>query len=721
MNRIKTWHLAIIGLFCLMLGAGAAVLWVRNERTAQASALPGAARMERANGEVGLNRGLDSSESNAQWINAETNTPVSVGDRIYTKDKSDASIEFTGRNFARLNEDTSLDVLALEDTKTQLALRSGAATFDIGSLSSGDLFEIATPCGAVDLTEPGLYQIEINNDDNATATAFSGVAQVVGQSDSGRIEKGQVMAVSCDKSATPTLSRVEPRAAGAAVDHYYRERYPRSYDGRYANYDSYLSDPFYYDPSRRFASYQYVSDYIPGVDDLDYYGDWQEVSDYGYCWRPRVDSGWSPYQEGYWTTDYPFGLTWISNEPWGYAPYHYGRWASVGSQWFWVPDRARTRPAYSPALVAFLPVHSGAIGWVPLGPGDPYGARYYDHNWTPRYLTRTRDFPNRITNLNVAGAVTVVNIRDFNRSIDRHTIEHVDARQLAQVRPVMDPFAVRNFRDAALRSRDAGRRFEVPSQVAQRFERTVVASATPQTPFRRDLAQRFQVRPVPDNDGSKALQMRDNKRSATATVQPLERTNPNQPNLAAEQARERRIADLSREAARGNGVARQQIQQLRRQESQKLREQVAPQRQLHPAQEGRLGNRVGTGVDQRIKSSGQPPQLINRGRQPAVQPPPQQNVLRHIQREPKVQAQPPRAQAMPQMRTMREQRPPQAQRQTAQPRPLQTQPRPQPPAQPQPRPQPQVQLQPVQVRPPQPQQQSQPPKPQQRGNRHPPN
>jgi hypothetical protein len=195
-----------------------------------------------------LNRSLDGNTENTQWLNAEQNTPISVGDRIYTKDKSDASVAFTGRNFARLSEDTSLDVLALADQKTQVALRDGSAIFDIGSLPAGELFEVATPCGAVDLTEPGLYQIELNDEGNATATALSGAAQVVGQGGTSRIEKGEALAVPCggsSASASPaTLSRVEPHAAGTLVDQYYRYRYPRTYDGRYVSYDNYLGDPF---------------------------------------------------------------------------------------------------------------------------------------------------------------------------------------------------------------------------------------------------------------------------------------------------------------------------------------------------------------------------------------------------------------------------------------------------------------------------------------------
>ncbi len=136
------------------------------------------------------------------------------------------------------------------------------------------------------------------------------------------------------------------------------------------------------------SAYRYVNSDIPGVYDLDYYGDWQNVDGYGYAWRPRVDTGWVPYQQGYWVNDYPYGMTWVSSEPWGYAPYHYGRWANVGNQWYWIPESVNTTPVYAPALVACVPIDDDEIGWVPLGPGEPYAPRYYDNNWQPHYLTQ---------------------------------------------------------------------------------------------------------------------------------------------------------------------------------------------------------------------------------------------------------------------------------------------------------------------------------------------
>src|SRR5438046_667941 len=317
------------------------------------------------------------------------------------------------------------------------------------------------------------------------------------------------------------MSRVDANQAGALLDNHFRYRYPRKYDGRYRNYYTYLDDPNYYDPYRNYPSYNYVSDYIPGVDDLDDYGDWQYVSDYGYAWHPRVDAGWVPYQSGYWSMDYPFGLTWVSNEPWGYAPYHYGRWAYASNQWFWVPDSVSTYPTYSPALVAFLPVSQSTVAWVALGPGDPYTPFYYDPNWQPVYLNGTPVIQERIVNLNLPGAVTVVPVQDFTRSIDPRVITTIDPQTVARVRPVLEPLTVDPLRRAAFETRQAQRRFDVPPAIAQRINTPRVASGVPMAALnRRDLARALRVEPVPDKMRNQKLQFRDERAASVATQQP---------------------------------------------------------------------------------------------------------------------------------------------------------------------------------------------------------
>src|SRR5437868_3617066 len=563
MNRVRFWpHGALIILACAVVGAIGALLLTKYERKAQASSLPNAARIERVEGQVGINQSADNT-ANAQWITATPNMSVSVGDRIYTKQNSRTQIGFTGRNLATVDANTSLDVLDLSERRTQVALREGSALFDVGSIASGNLFEVATPCGAVDFEQPGLYQIAINDNGNAVATAFNGQAQVVGQGGAGRLQKGEYLSVPCQGSAPAVMSRVEPNQAGYQIDNYYRARYPKTYDGRYRNYYTYLDDPFYYDPARRYASYNYVSEYVPGIDDLDDYGDWQYVSDYGYCWHPRVSNGWAPYESGSWTMDYPYGLTWVSTEPWGYAPYHYGRWAYASNEWVWVPQAVSTYPSYSPALVAFIPLGQSSAAWVALGPGDPYVPRYYDANWQPVYASPANVVVDRLVNMSAPGAVIVVPANQFARVIDPTVITRVDPQTIARVRPVLDPLTVDPLRAVAFQTREARPRFDVPREIEQRVANTpVVASTSPVAPlFRRDLARALRVEPLNDRVRNQKLQITD-QRAAAQTTQTTQ-----QPNLAAEQARERQMADLARQAARGDRNARQQMQELRRQQS----------------------------------------------------------------------------------------------------------------------------------------------------------
>src|SRR5687767_1313275 len=464
MNKIKAWpHLTLIALAFALVGGVVAALWVRNEPTTGAAVLPRAARVERVDGEVGLNQGSGEGVPAEQWVAVTPNTPVSVGDRLYTRDGSQASIAFTGRNFARLEPDSSLDVLDLSDGRTQVALREGSAIFDVGELDSDELFEVATPVGAFDLQEPGLYEVGLNDDGSAWVSVLSGLAQVVGLAGSGEIGKGEMLTLLGQTAANIALSRLSPDYAGGLLDDYYGYRYPEAYDGRYGDYNAYLSDPDYYDPYNSHASYRYVPASVPGAYDLDYYGDWQNLGGHGYAWSPRVESGWAPYREGYWMLDDPYGPTWVSNEPWGYAPYHYGRWVNSDGRWFWVPDAANTQPAYAPALVAFLPqAGSELIGWAPLAPGEPYAPAYYDANWQPHYVGGEPAFPERLVNLNTPGGLTVVPVGDFYDLVEHDRLARFDPRAFDGVRPSRDPLSHAVLRQLSLTHAAERRGFALP-------------------------------------------------------------------------------------------------------------------------------------------------------------------------------------------------------------------------------------------------------------------
>jgi hypothetical protein len=596
MNNLKVWpHLTIIAILVAVLAGVGVAWWMKREPAASAKEVPNAARIQRVDGDVALSNAQDTNAADAgseQWIAATANQPFSVGDRIYTRDNSRASLAFTGRNFARLDPNTSLDVLTLEPRRTQLALRDGSAVFDVGYLDQGDLFEVATPYGAVDFEQPGLYNVGIDNG-QVLVSVLSGLAQVVGLGGSGQISKGEMLTLIGQTAADVVLSQLDGRDAGYLVDDYYSYQHPQYYDGRYRDYNVYANDPYYFDPYRRNVSYQYVNSYVPGLYDLDYYGDWRNVSGYGYAWSPRVDAGWAPYQAGYWMTDYPYGPTWVSSEPWGYAPYHYGRWAFVNDRWYWIPDTVNTAPVYSPAMVAWIPFGQNEIGWVPLGPGDVYVPRYYNAGWQPYYLTNDSLYQ-QVANLYVPNAVTVVPIDDFTRGFDFRRARRADRQMLAGVNPVLDPLLFTPLRNAVVHSAWGRGKKEIPPGIAKKLDDTfVVTSIEPSAPnFRPDLRRSMRVETVSDRGKGQKFKVKDERgngnaaRSNGRSVQSMER--PVQAPVQSERVnrgQEKKQAAQADRPVRPAAPVQQQQRVNRGQEKRQAAQADRPVRQQAPVQQ----------------------------------------------------------------------------------------------------------------------------------------
>ena len=642
-SNVKVWpHLTIVAVICAVLAGLGVGWWVRHESTASANAIPNAARIQRVDGDVALNNAASNSDgADANWVQATPNQPFSVGDRIYTRENSHASLAFTGRNFARLDPNSSLDVLSLSDRRTQLALRDGAAMFDVGYLAPDELFEVATPYGAVDFQQPGLYNVGINNG-NVLVSVLSGLAQVAGLGGSGQISKGEALQLLGQTAADVVLSRVDGRNAGYLVDDYYSYQYPRYYDGRYRDYNVYLSDPYYFDPYRRTSSYQYVNSSIPGSYDLDYYGDWRNVNGYGYAWAPRVDNSWAPYQDGYWMTDYPYGPTWVSSEPWGYAPYHYGRWANVSNQWYWVPDNVSATPVYSPALVAFVPYAQNEIGWVPLGPGDPYAPRYYNTDWNPYYLSRTQNIQSRLVNLYAPNAVTMVPIDDFNRDVDFRRVRHADRQMLANVNPVLDPLTLTPLRNAVIHSAWGRGKKDLPPGIAKKLNDTfvVTSSAPVAPPFRRNLARDMRVESADKRFGNRQFKVRDERgQSGVSQTAPVansveERTQRAESPRGNDGQSQRRIENAMQQTQAERARASQQAQGERvgRPAKQQVQREVA--RPASPSVRREPGNvrieRPAQPVHQPKQQmrQAQPPRAMERPGQPVRQQGPVQQQVR---------------------------------------------------------------------------------------------
>ena len=313
------------------------------------------ARLSYLSGDVGL---LPADASD--WIEADINRPLTIGDRLSSGNDARAELELGGTT-VHIDQQTDVGVLDLDEQLAQIELTQGTLSLTVRHLYHGQSVEIDTPTVALVIDRIGTWRVDI--DGNTTrVTDFSGDATVFGENNARRdIRAGRRYRFLDSGLATVTI-----RDIGGA-DNF--DSWSDRRDRRYA----------------RSQSSQYVSDDMVGSEDLDQYGQWQDTSDYGAVWYPdQVATDWAPYRDGHWAYIAPWGWTWVDASPWGYAPYHYGRWAHTRRGWGWIPGPRELRPIYAPALVAFVGsggwsvgIGTQPVGWFPLGPGEIYNPWYH--------------------------------------------------------------------------------------------------------------------------------------------------------------------------------------------------------------------------------------------------------------------------------------------------------------------------------------------------------
>jgi hypothetical protein len=373
------------------------------------------------------------------WIDANPNRPITTGDSLWADQDARGELHI-GSTSIRISSQTGITFLNLNDRTVQIQLSQGTMEITLRRLDPDDAYEVDTPNVALSLLRVGAYRIDVDpNGQITTFTVRDGEGEATGGGNSYDIKPDQ----SATFSGTDTLSYDITNAA--APDDF--DNWCESRDQREDNS----------------VSARYVSRSVTGYEDLDQYGSWESVPDYGMVWVPAgVPEGWAPYRFGHWVWIEPWGWTWVEDEPWGFAPFHYGRWIFFGARWCWVPGPRVVRPVYAPALVAFVggggfhvgvAVGGGPVGWFPLGPREVYVPAYH---CSPRYVqyvnvTNTTVNTTYVTNVynNYQRNVNVTNVTYVNEHVtnavtvvDRNTF--VNARPIAPARMKIQPEELRN-------------------------------------------------------------------------------------------------------------------------------------------------------------------------------------------------------------------------------------------------------------------------------------
>jgi hypothetical protein len=331
---------------------------------------PGVARVSFMSGDVSSQRG-----DNGQWVAVTVNTPIATDDRVSTGDRSRAELQLDYADVLRMSDRATAKIANLTRTNIQVQVGQGLVTYTVLKGNEATV-EIDTPNATIHPLGEGEYRILVNSDAQTDVIVRKGAADISTPQGSTHVEQGQMTTI-----------------AGTDTPQYKTVTAPGRDD-----WDSWNNDRNHRINTAQ--SWHDTNRYYTGSEDLDTYGTWSEVPDYGRVWVPAsTGPDWAPYRDGRWVYEPYYGWTWVSYEPWGWAPYHYGRWFVYGNSWAWWPGPVGVYPGYypiwAPAYVSFFGFGAGGFGfgfgvgfgfgrfgWLPCGPGDWF------HPWFGRFGDR---------------------------------------------------------------------------------------------------------------------------------------------------------------------------------------------------------------------------------------------------------------------------------------------------------------------------------------------
>jgi hypothetical protein len=341
----------------------------------------GVARISLMHGDVSTQRG-----DSGDWSAAVLNQPVMTGDKVSTGDNARTELQLDFANILRLGPNSKANIANLTQKNIQIQLGEGIANYAVSKDSEAEP-EIDTPNVSVHPAHhDGVFRIEVRPDGDTIVIVRQGEAQIATPQGSTEVRSGEMATIRGNAdSAQYKISSAPDRDA---------------WDQWNSDRDHLIRDA---------SSWRHTNRRYTGAQDLDAYGRWQNVPDYGDVWVPNEPDGWVPYRDGTWTYQPYYGWTWVGYEPWGWAPYHYGRWFPYGNSWAWWPGPvyAGYNPFWAPAYVSFWGWGGGfgfgvgwggwgGFGWLPIGPCD------FFHPWWGGYRGRF-------------GVVNVYNVHNFHQ------------------------------------------------------------------------------------------------------------------------------------------------------------------------------------------------------------------------------------------------------------------------------------------------------------------
>jgi hypothetical protein len=284
-------------------------------------------------------------DSGQGYESATMNVPLTERNWLQTSSDGWAEVQLEDGSLIRLAPDsvivfTQLARASSGATLTTVDLDQGEAEFKLTKHNDGE-FNVTVKKNTIALTRSGSFRVTSTNANPLEVAVMKGE---VGVSDT---DNGGEVAVKQNETFVLDPNDVARYALDKGVDGDDLDQWSIQRDEALSTYASsggrYIQSPYQY-----------------GASDLNYYGQYYDVPEYGNVWQPNnVGLGWDPFSNGYWSYSPGFGYTWVSSYPWGWMPYRYGRWVFVnGRGWCWAPggwSRWYSRPRLVNAPQSFRP------------------------------------------------------------------------------------------------------------------------------------------------------------------------------------------------------------------------------------------------------------------------------------------------------------------------------------------------------------------------------
>ena len=345
----------------------------------------GVARISMLHGDVSTQRG-----DSGDWSAATLNAPVVSGDKVSTGNDARAEVQLDYANLLRLGPNAQANIANLTKRNIQIQLGQGIANYTVFKDGEAEP-EIDTPNVSLHPSHhDGVFRIEVRPDGDTVVIVRKGEAQISTSQGSTEVRSGEMATIR--GNSTEAQYKISDAPGNDDWDRWNSDRNRIIQNAQ---------------------AWHHTNRYYVGSEDLDAYGRWKHVPDYGDVWVPDQPSDWAPYRDGNWVYEPYYGWTWVGYEPWGWAPYHYGRWMYYDTGWAWWPGPvyggAFYRPLWAPAYVSFFGWGGGwgfgvgyggwgGFGWFPVGPCD--GFHPWWGGWGNRYSVVNITNVN-ITNINV--------------------------------------------------------------------------------------------------------------------------------------------------------------------------------------------------------------------------------------------------------------------------------------------------------------------------------